>query len=82
MPEPTDGKRGNQAAMKDGGPDVEAIKSRLIRAGHPRPTAGPHEPETRQVTREAQEARAELREHIIEDIWALLDALESRREGR
>jgi hypothetical protein len=68
--------------MKEGVPDVEAIKSRLIRAGYPRPTAGPSVLEVRRVTREAQEARAELREHIIEDIWALLDALESRREVR
>ncbi len=64
--------------MKASAPDVEAIKSRLIRAGHPRPTAEPSTPGTRRVTREAQEARAELREHIIADIWALIDALESR----
>jgi hypothetical protein len=62
--------------MKDAFPNVDAIKSRLIRAGHLHPTAEPSPPETRQVTREAQEARAELREHIIEDIWALIDALE------
>lgn len=67
--------------MKEATPDVEAIKSRLIRAGHPRPAAGPSAPETRQVTRAAQEARAELREHIIEDIWALLDAVESQYRG-
>lgn len=63
--------------MKGPKPDLEAIKARLLRAGHPRPTADSSPPGTRQVTREAQEARAELREHIIEDIWALLDALES-----
>ena len=66
--------------MNEATPDIEAIKSRLIRAGYPRPAAGPLVPEARRVTREAQEARAELREHIIEDIWALLDALE--REAR
>lgn len=68
--------------MKEAAPDVEAIKSRLIRADYPRPTAGPFVPATRQVTREAKEARAELREHIIEDIWALLDALEAQHEGK
>ena len=64
--------------MKDAAPNVEAIKSRLIRAGYPRPTTEPSTPGIRRVTREAQEARAELREHIIEDIWALIDALDSR----
>ena len=68
--------------MKEATPDIEAIKSRLIRAGYPPPTGEPLVPETRQVTREAQEARAELREHIIEDIWALLAALESQRDVR
>jgi hypothetical protein len=63
--------------MKEATPDVEAIKARLVRAGYPRPAPGAPESETRQVTKEAQEARAELREHIIEDIWALLDALEA-----
>lgn len=66
--------------MTDALPDLEAIRSRLLRAGYPPPGPGPSAPETRQITREAQEARAELREHIIEDIWALIDALESRRQ--
>ena len=68
--------------MTDAAPDIDAIKTRLIRAGYPRPTPGASTSETRQVTREAQEARAELREHIIEDMWALLDALEAGHEGK
>ena len=66
--------------MKDAPPNLEAIKSRLIRAGYPRPTPEPSVPETRQITHEGQEARAELREHIIEDIWALIAALEPRNQ--
>jgi hypothetical protein len=67
--------------MNAGPPDLEAIKARLVRAGYPRPAGGEPAHETRAVTREAQEARAELREHIIEDIWALIQELESRRQG-
>ena len=57
-------------------PDVEAIKSRLVRAGYPPVRL---RTETRQVTNEAQQARADLREHIIEDIWSLLATIESQR---
>jgi len=59
-------------------PDIDAIRARLLRAGYARPGESTADPEVRQVTREAQEARADLREHIIEDLWALLEALESR----
>ena len=62
-------------------PDLAAIKARLLRAGHPRPSDAPTTPATRQVSREAQEARAALREHIIADLWALIDALEARDQG-
>jgi hypothetical protein len=61
--------------------DLEAIKSRLVRAGYPRPGTGQPERSTRDVGREAQEARAELRDHIIEDIWALIDEVEALRRG-
>jgi hypothetical protein len=58
--------------------DLEPIKSRLINAGYPRPE--PEEPHRiREVSRQAQEARAELREHIIHDVWALLDEVEELR---
>jgi hypothetical protein len=67
--------------MKDSALDVEAFKSRLLCTGHPRSTAKPSTPGTGRVTRGAQEAGAELREHIIADIWALIDALESRGNG-
>lgn len=62
-------------------PDLAAIKARLLRAGHPRPSDAPTTPATRQVSREAQEARAALREHVIADLWALIDALEARDQG-
>lgn len=65
--------------MSDGAPDLEAIKARLVRAGYPLPVAGEPAHPIRQVTREAQAARVELREHIIEDIWALIRELEARR---
>ena len=64
--------------MKPARLDIDAIKARLLRAGYARPGESTSVPEVRQVTREAQEARADLREHIVEDLWALLDALESR----
>lgn len=59
--------------------DLDPIKSRLVRAGYPRPEPGPAAERVRASSREAQAARAELRDHIIEDIWALLDELESLR---
>lgn len=67
--------------MSDVPLDLEAIKARLVRAGYPRPVAGElAQHAIRPVTREAQQARVELREHIIEDIWALLGELEARRQ--
>ncbi len=63
---------------RDAAPDLEAIKARLIRAGYPRPDGEPAEPEVRRTSREAQEARAELREHLVADVWALIDALEAQ----
>jgi len=59
--------------------DLEPIKTRLLEAGYPHPKSRPPSPQIREVSREAQEARAELREHIIEDVWALLDEVESLR---
>lgn len=53
--------------------DLEPIKSRLVNAGYPHPEPGKPTTRVREVTREAQEARAELRDHIIEDIWGLID---------
>ncbi|MBM3976200.1 MAG: hypothetical protein FJ299_04335 [Planctomycetes bacterium] len=61
-------------------PDLEAIRARLLRAGHPRPTPDAP-PQPRAFSPEAQRAREELREHIIADMWALIDALEARRGG-
>ena len=60
--------------------DLEAIKSRLIRAGYPRLEARPPSKQIRDTSREAQEARAELRDRVIDDIWALIDEVESLRE--
>lgn len=68
--------------MENDPPNLDAIKSRLINAGYPRPERGPPSKKVREVSREAQEARAELRAHIIEDIWALLDEVESLRGER
>jgi len=59
--------------------DLDEIKSRLIRAGYPHPATRPPATPIRDASREAQAARAELREHIIADIWALLDELEALR---
>jgi hypothetical protein len=60
-------------------PDLEAIRGRLLRAGHARPTANaPIQP--RAFSPEAQRAREELREHIIADMWALVDAVEALRK--
>jgi hypothetical protein len=62
--------------------DLEAIKARLLRAGYPPPAERADRP-IREPGREAQEARAELREHIIEDVWALIGEVEAARaEGR
>ena len=63
--------------------DLEAIKARLTAAGYPHPKSGTPSPTVRDISREAQEARARLREHIIEDVWALLDEVEAlRRQAR
>lgn len=63
--------------------DLEAIRARLVRAGYPRPEPDDDSTTVRASSREAQQARAELREHIIEDVWALLDEVEAlRRKAR
>ena len=59
--------------------DLEAIKSRLIKAGYPRPDPGRTSSTVRETSGEAQRARAELRDHIVEDLWALLDEVEALR---
>jgi hypothetical protein len=61
--------------------DVDPIKSRLINSGYPHPGRGQTSTNIREVSQEAQKARAELRDHIIDDIWALLDEVESLRGG-
>ncbi len=58
---------------------LDPIKSRLINAGYPHPEPGQPSSRTREISREALETRAELRAHIIADIWALLDEVESLR---
>ena len=59
--------------------DLDAIKSRLVAAGYPHPAGGQESKSIRAVSQEAQVARAQLREHIIADVWALLDEVESLR---
>ena len=59
--------------------DLTPIKTRLIAAGYPRPGTGEPERPVRDPGRAANEARAELREHIIDDVWALLDEVEALR---
>jgi len=59
--------------------DLKPIKLRLVNAGYAPPEPGKPAARVREVTREAQEARAELRDHIIEDIWALIDEVELLR---
>ena len=58
--------------------DLEAIKIRLVNAGYPR-EQGTSTRRVREVGQEAQEARAALRDHIIEDVWALIDEVELLR---
>ncbi|MSR62546.1 MAG: hypothetical protein EXS08_08880 [Planctomycetes bacterium] len=58
---------------------LEAIRSRLIHAGYPHPEPDGPSDRVREVSREAQEARAELRDNIIADVWALLDEVEALR---
>ena len=71
--------RGRSARVDTKPLDLEAIKSRLVNAGYPHPQPdGPAE-RVREVSREAQAARAELRDNIIDDVWALLDEVESLR---
>jgi len=63
-------------------PDLAAIKQRLLRAGYPPPGPnGEEATEPRATTREAAAARAELREHIIADVWALIAALEHQQRN-
>jgi hypothetical protein len=59
--------------------DLEPIKARLVAAGYARPGTEAEERPVRDPGRSAQEARAALREHIIEDVWALIDAVEALR---
>lgn len=59
--------------------DLEAIKTRLIDAGYPRPAAGQPASGVRETSAAAQRARAALREHIIEDLWALLEEVQQLR---
>lgn len=59
--------------------NLDAIKARLVNAGYPHPEASGQASGLREVSREAQAARAELRDHIIEDVWALLDEMERLR---
>jgi hypothetical protein len=59
--------------------DLEPIKARLVAAGYARPEAGEEEHPVRDPGRAAQEARATLREHIIDDVWALIDEVEALR---
>ena len=65
--------------MEDDPLDLEPIRARLIQAGYPRPGSGQQSSKAREVSREAQQARAELRDHIIDDVWALLDEVEHLR---
>ena len=58
--------------------DLEPIKERLRDAGYEHPDER-SEHVVREPTRAAQEARAALREHIIDDVWALLDEVERLR---
>ena len=62
--------------------DLDAIKSRLMSSGYPHPARGQPATKIRDISQEAQTARAELRDHIIDDIWALLDEVEALRGGR
>ncbi len=64
--------------MEDERLDLDPIKTRLINAGYSRPEGQPAK-KIREISREAQKARADLRDHIIDDIWALLDEVESLR---
>ncbi len=68
--------------MKNEPLNLEPIKFRLINAGYPHREPGQPSSRMRETSREAQEARAQLRAHIIDDIWALLDEVESLRGRR
>ena len=59
---------------------LDEIKSRLVKAGYPHPGSGPPSRQIRDITPEARAARAELRDHIIGDVWALLDEVELLRQ--
>jgi len=59
--------------------NLDAIKSRLVNAGYPHPEAGGLPARVREVSRDAQEARKQLRDNIIDDVWALLDEVERLR---
>ena len=65
--------------MSNGPVELEAIRVRLINAGYPRPGVDETEIRVRESSREAQDARAELRAHIVDDIWALLDEVAELR---
>jgi len=65
--------------MDDEHLNLDPIKSRLTNAGYPHPQPGESSRRIRESSREAQQARVELREGIIDDIWALLDEVDSLR---
>ena len=67
--------------MDDERLNLDPIRSRLINAGYPHLRPGESSRRIRETSREAKEARAELRAHIIADIWALLDEVVSLRAG-
>ncbi len=62
--------------------NLDPIKTRLINAGYPHPEPGQSSTRIREFSREAEQARAELRAHIIDDIWDLLEEVDSLRGGR
>jgi hypothetical protein len=59
--------------------DLEPIKARLRSAGYEHPRLAPATPLVRDPTRVGQDARAALREHILGDVWALIDEVERLR---
>ncbi len=62
--------------------NLDPIKSRLVDAGYPHPEPGQPSTTIREFSREAEQARAELRAHIIDDVWALLEEVELLRGER
>ncbi len=59
--------------------DLAPIKSRLMDAGYAHPSPDQPSRAIRDVSREGQRAREVLREHIIDDVWALIDEVELLR---